>query len=273
METQILHPNLHLIAPFRSEHLGNDRGIAVWLPPSYEHAPSTRYPVLYIQDGMSVFDCDPRNTETKVGIDSWITKLTGRGLMQEIIVVAIDSLPDRDQEYSPAVKGHQYADFVVLELMQHIDQQYRTLSEPENTAVAGWSLGALISLYMVWKYPGYVGKAACLSTCFFDCPSADDGDMVMQTYSEMIRATDFDPKLRLYFDYGTHEATEGDISQSDSPDQTVRLTENLRENLLIPEVDFTFHVEKGGEHSMKDWRRRFCRPLTFLFPPENNSNF
>jgi enterochelin esterase-like enzyme len=263
--------NLHLIAPFHSDQLDNDRGVAVWLPPSYNGSPERRYPVLYLQDGLSVFDCDPRSGDLKAGVDSWVTKLSERGMMTEIVVVAIDSVTGRDQEYSPAVRGEQYGEFLVTGLKPFIDHNYRTLTEPRNTAIGGWSLGALISLYLAWQRPDVFGKAACLSTCFFDCPTDSDGDMVMRTYNEMIHASDFDPDLRLYFDYGTDENVDEDISQPENIEQTLRLTKTLRENLLIPEVDFTFHVEKGGKHLMQDWRRRFYRPLTYLFAPADQS--
>jgi enterochelin esterase-like enzyme len=266
MDLQILRPNLHLLAPFHADRLDNDRGIAVWLPPAYEISSSDRYPTLYVQDGMSVLDCDPRSNDTKAGVDSWVEKLAERGLMSEIIIVAIDCVEGRDQEYSPAVHGELYADFLIRQVKPYIDHNYRTLAGPEDTGIAGWSLGAFIALFLAWKYSDVFGKAACLSTCFYDCPTQDDGDMVMRTYNEMIRASDFDPDLRLYFDYGTDENTDEDISQPESVEQTLRLTKNLRENLLIPEVDFTFHVEEGGKHLMQDWRRRFFRPLSFLFP-------
>ncbi len=263
---QALAENLHLFAPFHADRLNNDRGVAVWLPPSYGRTTSRRYPVLYLQDGMAALDDDPRSDEPKAGVDSWVTKLSARGLMSEIIVVAIDNLPGRDQEYSPAIKGPDYADLVVRQIKPCIDQHYRTQPEPEHTGVGGWSLGAFIALYLAWKFPEVFGRAACLSTCFYDCPTGSDGDMVMRTYHEMIHASDFDPEQRLYFDYGTDENTDEDISQPENIEQTLRLTKNLRENLLIPDIDYIFHVEPGGKHLMPDWRRRFYRPLTFLFP-------
>jgi enterochelin esterase-like enzyme len=261
-------PDLHFIDPFHADRLNNDRGIAVWLPPGYGSSKSRRYPVLYLQDGMWTLDCDTRHHETKAGVDSWVEKLSARGLMSEIILVAIDGAPDRNQEYSPAVHGIEYADFIVRQVRPYIDHHYRTIPEPAQTGIAGWSLGALISLYMAWKHPDIFGKAACLSTCFYDCPTEDDGDMVMRTYNDMIHASDFHPDLRLYLDYGSDEDVEDDISQPESIEQTQRLTKTLQGNLLIPNVDYVFHVEAGGKHRMEDWRRRFYRPLTFLYPAE-----
>ena len=266
MEIQNLAENLELIAPFHADQLNNERGVAVWLPPSYQTNPTRRYPTLYLQDGMSVLDCDPRSDSPKAGADSWVEKLAGRGMMREIILVAIDGVSGRDQEYSPAVSGTLYADFLLNQLKPFVDHRYRTLPEPSTTGIAGWSLGAFIALYLVWKHPKAFGKAACLSTCFYDCPTHDDGDMVMRTYKDMLHSSDFDPDLRLYLDYGTDEDVDDDISQPENIEQTLRLTKSLRENLLIPDVDFVFHVEAGGKHLMSDWRRRFHRPLTFLFP-------
>ena len=44
-----------------------------------------------------------------------------------------------------------------------IDKKYRTLPDRENTAVAGSSMGGLISFMLAWEYPDVFSKAACLS--------------------------------------------------------------------------------------------------------------
>jgi predicted alpha/beta superfamily hydrolase len=165
---QALSKDLHLLEGIRSEKLGNQRDVLVWLPPSYYAHPDRRFPTLFLQDGQAVFDGDPRFGGTKAGADSWAAKLIAERAIAEVILIAVDSSANRDQEYSPAIRGQAYLEFITNELKPRIDEQYRTLPGPENTGNGGWSLGAFISLYAAWQRPDVFGSAACLSTCFFD---------------------------------------------------------------------------------------------------------
>ena len=249
----------------KSEKLGNQRDVLVWLPPSYREHPDRRYPTLYLQDGQAVFDSDPRYGDTKVGADSWAAKLIAEKALAEVILVAADCSADRDQEYSPAIRGQDYLEFITNELKPRIDVQYRTLLGPENTGIGGWSLGAFITLYAAWQRPDVFGRAACLSTCYFDCPTANDDDMVMPTYRRMLGARDFVPGMRVYLDYGTCEHLDGDISQP-GPGQTEALIAAFEQSGLTAETNYLYHLEADGRHTLEDWRARFYRPLAFLFP-------
>jgi hypothetical protein len=53
----------------RSQVLGTDRNIGVYLPPSYEKETQRRYPVLYVQDGQNIFST--AGTNSAFGWDSW----------------------------------------------------------------------------------------------------------------------------------------------------------------------------------------------------------
>ena len=262
---QIVRANLHLFEPVSSEKLGTARGISVWLPPSYGILSNNRYPTLYFQDGSFVLDSDTRCGDLKAGADSWVEELVRQKLIPEVIIIAIDAVESRDQEYSPAIRGDGYADFIINVVKPRIDQIYRTDPGPENTAIAGWSLGAFVALFIAWKRPDVFGKVACLSPCFFDCPTHDDADMVLRTYQQMIWANDFNPSLRLYFDYGTDEHLDGDISQP-GPGQTEALLKTLERNGLRQGENYEFHMEQSAKHAVEDWRKRLYRPLCYLFP-------
>src|SRR5712664_159105 len=48
--------NISLHRNFHSRFLPRDRDIIVYLPPDYDKQLTTRYPVLYMQDGQNLFD-------------------------------------------------------------------------------------------------------------------------------------------------------------------------------------------------------------------------
>jgi predicted alpha/beta superfamily hydrolase len=58
----------------RSEHLGNERPIYVWLPTSYAADDTRRYPVIYMHDGQNLF-ADELAFEREWQVDEHIERL------------------------------------------------------------------------------------------------------------------------------------------------------------------------------------------------------
>ena len=91
-----------------SHFFGWNRGVHVYLPPSYPTQPQRHYPVLYLHDGQNVFSS--AGTNCAFGWGSWeldrtVDALCRAGKMQEIIMVAVDNSFARLKEYS----GHHHA--------------------------------------------------------------------------------------------------------------------------------------------------------------------
>lgn len=161
---------------FQIPQLNRKRRIWVYLPKGY--ATSSRiYPVLYMQDGQNLF-----NEQTAAfgewGVDECLDSLQQR-TGKECIVVGIDNGGDnRLREYNPydhpqfgKGEGKAYADFLAQTLKPYIDTKYRTKKGPENTFVAGSSMGALISLYAMMQYPSVFGAAGIFSPSFSQGPA------------------------------------------------------------------------------------------------------
>ncbi|MCK7520815.1 MAG: alpha/beta hydrolase-fold protein [Ignavibacteriales bacterium] len=136
----------------------------MWLPPSYELNLEKRYPVLYMHDGQNVFDPATSSFGYDWRADEVADSLINAETINEIIIVGIYNTTDRGFEYSYSPLGYKYMDFVVSKLKPFIDSEYRTLPDAENTAVAGSSLGALITFMLSWNYPDVFSKAACFSS-------------------------------------------------------------------------------------------------------------
>ena len=71
-------------------------------------------------------------------------------------------------------EGSAYVDFIVRTLKPFIDKNYRTVKNKANTAIAGSSMGGLISLYAVLKYPRIFGAAGVFSPAFWVAPAIFD---------------------------------------------------------------------------------------------------
>jgi predicted alpha/beta superfamily hydrolase len=145
------------------------RRVWICLPPGYAGS-AKHYPVLYMHDGQNLFD-DATSYSGEWGIDEFLDSTKAR----QSIVVGIDhGGATRTTEYNPydnekfgKEEGDAYVDFLVKTLKPFIDKNYRTLKNPANTFIAGSSMGGLISMYAVLKYPHVFGGAGVFSPAFW----------------------------------------------------------------------------------------------------------
>lgn len=91
-----------------SEHLEAPRDVWVYLPAEYQDA-SSRYPVLYMQDGANVFDASSSGFEW--GADEAAELLIANGEIEPVIIVAVGATSARVDEYTHARPVWRY-DFV-----------------------------------------------------------------------------------------------------------------------------------------------------------------
>jgi enterochelin esterase-like enzyme len=257
----------------RSAFLGPTRHVAVWLPPGYDSAAATRYPVLYMHDGQNLFD--PRIAFTGVdwGIDEAVVRLAGAGRIPQVIVVGVWSGAERGAEYSPWHRAGQYARFLIEELKPRIDSGFRTLRGPEHTAVMGSSMGGLLSFYLVSRHPGVFGACGCVSTHFplsekvvaenfQNIPRVAQPDSVPYIVRDIERGFSVPRGTRYWFDYGSLGLDAGY-----GPTHDVVRAWLLRQG-LVEGRDFVVRRYEGATHNEASWRARLEDPLTFLFGPK-----
>ncbi|HEX4878022.1 MAG TPA: alpha/beta hydrolase-fold protein [Chitinophagaceae bacterium] len=165
-----------IAAPFYIPQLKRTRRIWIYLPDDY-NASKKRYPVLYMNDGQNVFE-DTTAYSGEWGVDEFLDSVK----TTKCIVVAVDHGGDkRLNEYSPydmekfgKGEGRQYVDFMVKTLKRYIDKRYRTLPDRQNTFIAGSSMGGLISMYAILRYPKVFGGAGIFSPAFWVAPGIFD---------------------------------------------------------------------------------------------------
>ena len=76
------------------------RDLFVYLPPGYKSS-DEHYPVLYMHDGVNVFDASEVGSEWRM--DEHAESLIGAGEMRPAIIVGVGNTPDRMHEYTPTV--------------------------------------------------------------------------------------------------------------------------------------------------------------------------
>ena len=227
------------------------RDVIIWLPPEYKNEINKRYPVLYMQDGQNIIDPQTSAFGTDWGIDETADSLIKIGAIKKIIVVGIYNTVDRSEEYAPGDTGNAYMNFVVNTLKPLIDKKYRTLPNPENTAVGGSSLGGLIAFMLAWDYPEVFANTVCFSPAF----DIDKYNFV----DSVINYNGAKKKLKIFIDIGT-------AGLEDSLTRGVdEMIEALNDKGYKEGNELIIYKAENAKHSEYYWGMQVWRFMEFLF--------
>ena len=130
-------------------------------------------------------------------------------------------------------------DWLVGTFKPYIDENLRTLPEREYTAIAGSSMGGLMTLFALAKYNKYFSKGAALSPSLW----AYGTNLV-----DFIEKSRFAKDTCLYMDYGSREF-----------DKAGRAKRNFcaaTEALIDKGVNLTSRIVPDGTHCEASWERQ-----------------
>jgi S-formylglutathione hydrolase FrmB len=136
------------------------RGVVTYLPPSYVDDSTRRYPVLYMLHGATSVPEEWLDAESYQGLRLQLTldSLIAAGAIPEMIVVmpnANNALGAGWYTNSPAL-GH-WEDFVVHDVVGHMDTHYRTDARRTRRALFGHSMGGFGALAIAFRHPDLFG--------------------------------------------------------------------------------------------------------------------
>jgi predicted alpha/beta superfamily hydrolase len=185
------------------------------------------------------------------GIDEFLDSLEANA--NQCIVVAVDHGGTRRlNEYSPYDfelkgigamsksnhgEGKEYVDFLVKTLKPYIDKNYRTAKDKANTAIAGSSMGGLISLYATLRYPRVFGAAGIFSPAFWVAPGI----------FEYIKTAGKKVNSKIYFYAGKLEG------ETMVPDMLKAYEEMSR----VSKSKMQAVIRDDGKHNEDTWRKEF----------------
>jgi predicted alpha/beta superfamily hydrolase len=245
--------DIQRIDSWHSNVLNNDRGIWVYLPPSYDENPAERYPVVYMHDGQNLFDDDASFIGVSWNVGGALDQGALDASIHEAIVIGVESTDNRTWELTPTDGGEgggggePYLAFLTNELKPWVDSTFRTFGDREHTLMAGSSLGGLISAYIGATHADVFGSVGVLS------PSTWWDNLYI--INEVANASG--RPLRVYLDSGDSGPDNDDVSY------TAQLAGSYR-SINVP-LDYL--VQQGGEHSEVYWRQRIPGALAYLLGP------
>lgn len=229
--------------------------IWVYLPIGYETSQNP-YPVIYMHDAQNLFD-EKTSYVGEWKIDEYLDTINEN---QSIIVGIEHGNEKRIDELTPYVaekygggKGDLYLDFIVQQLKPKIDSTYNTLKEPKHTTIFGSSLGGLISLYAVIKYPGIFGKAGIFSLALW----INKNEMF-----EYVKRNTIDPDKRFYFLVGSEEGKTMKDASSMVSDQHEMVQILLDKG--INDKNIEDKVIPDGHHNETLWSSHFPEAYQWL---------
>jgi predicted alpha/beta superfamily hydrolase len=265
---------LHL-HELKSQIFDNTRTIRVWLPPGYFEDGSRHYPVLYLNDGQSVFsENDLDGDKPHWDAEKTAERLIESGEIEPLILVGVDSagkhqrpneyLPFPDAFLEPPVpepRGGEYPRFLRQEVIPLVQKYYRVKEGDGSAAVGGSSYGALAALYAAANYPKLFGRILLESPSLYV-----DNARILR---EIEKLESWRPLV--YVGVGTNEEglsrCEPHRLQGDVNAEAVRDVERLAGILQGKGLGERVRtvVEPCARHREEAWRRRFAGALRFLF--------
>lgn len=132
---------------FHSEALGDERDYTIYLPPDYETS-KRWYPVVYLLHGFS----DDDDGWVRFGrINVTMNRLIAEDKIPPMIIVMPDG---KISWYVNSIDGKEnFEDMIVKDLITHVDNTYRTLTDRMNRGIAGLSMGGYGSLQLAMRNP------------------------------------------------------------------------------------------------------------------------
>lgn len=147
-----------------SRVLGELRNYRIFLPAGYQENQERRYPVVYFYHGWSQrYFGDYRGTEGEQIDQERLAEMVSK---YQIIVVKPDGYnaePEDPYNLRPYNIGpvETYRQFPLYfpELVEYIDDNYRTLADREQRAISGLSMGGFMTFWIAGKYPHLLAAA------------------------------------------------------------------------------------------------------------------
>ncbi len=152
-----------IIDSLYSEHLENEfgeestRAMAIYLPPGYESS-TDRYPVIYFLHGFLGNHL----------MGQYIKDILDYAIESHRIRPFIMVIPDQKTTYDGSFYSNSgvfgdWEDFTAFDLVEHMDQNYRTIARKESRGITGHSMGGYGALKIAMNHPEIFSSVYALS--------------------------------------------------------------------------------------------------------------
>jgi enterochelin esterase-like enzyme len=209
---------------------------------------------------------DGQNME-ELGLETILEELYAENTIEPLLCVAIHAGEERKMEYGVAsqvdylgrgAKAASYTKFILQELLPFIHLHYRITSFKEKS-FAGFSLGGLTALDIVWHHPTEFSKAGVFSGSLWwrsidqdDKEYDDDKHRIMH---QQIRKGSYNSGLKFFLQCGNKDEIMDRNNNGiiDSIDDTVDLMKELVAKGYDEAKDISYLEMPDGSHDVATW--------------------
>jgi enterochelin esterase family protein len=197
-----------------------------------------------------------------------VDQLSGSHHIHSVLSVGIHAGRDRKNEYGTArirdfagrgSKAEAYNRFILEELIPFLHMEFG-IEKFAQTGFAGFSLGGLTALDMVWNHPGVFSFAGVFSGALWWRTKSLEDDYVEERdriMHQQIRTGKYTPGLRFYFTTGSQDesADRNNNGIIDSIDDTIALIDELKAKGYNTDYDIHYINFDDGKHDVATWGR------------------
>ena len=143
-----------------------EQPVYVYLPVGYEGS-TKRYPTLYLLHGFTSNSSVWINGQYQgMKLQTLMDDSIKNGKVREMIVVAANgSNAYKGSFYTNSAVTGNWEDFIVRDLVNYVDTNYRTIPRAESRGIAGHSMGGYGSVMLGMKHPEIFNALYALSPC------------------------------------------------------------------------------------------------------------
>lgn len=200
-----------------------------------------------------------------------LDRLYKENAIAPLFCVGLHCSEDRKNEYGTAkildykgrgAKAALYTRFILEELLPFIRQQYK-VSSFKDKSYAGFSLGGLSALDIVWNNPQEFYRTGVFSGSLWwrdkdqdDADFNEDTDRIMH---RQIREGHYAPWLKFFFEVGTQDETADRNNNGiiDAIDDTISLIAELENKGYDKESAISYLELNDGKHDVPTWAKAF----------------
>lgn len=244
-----------------SVYLGRNVNIDFYLPQNSGNGSALS--LLLINDGQDL---------VTMKFDEILDELYKDKVISSLLCVGIHCSKDRKNEYGTAkildykgrgARAGLYTRFIFEELLPFIRSKLLIHSFREKS-FAGFSLGGLCALDIVWNHPQEFTKTGVFSGSLWwrdkDQDDEDFNEATDRIMHRQVRESNFYyPWLKFFFEVGTLDevADRNNNGVIDSIDDTMAFIDELVKKGYDPKQDIKFLELKNGRHDVPTWARAF----------------
>ena len=218
------------------------------------YAGSKELPVVYLLHGHSGNYAD------------WILKAKGferAADLYNMIIVCPDGGFGSWYWDSPLDENYKYETYISKELVQWVDNKYKTIKNKNGRAITGLSMGGHGALYLAIKHPDVFGAAGSMSGGVDIRPFPNNWDMAKRLGEYSDKPENWEKNTVVNMLYLIRPKSLALIIDCGVDDFFYKVNEKLHEELLLRNIPHDF-ISRPGAHNWPYWNDAVGYQLLFM---------